>query len=537
MIDSPQQGYACARVIPLRMEAESIDKAPSLDGESLSSSGAGAGLPDVVGTSVLSRSGARWAWLAPLVVLSPFLLLSFFAQPSADEFCYADTVRRQGFLGMQLREYQTWSGRFAHNLLYGVLGLQDPRDVYFLVPLTVFVGLGLGFVVLSRILLRPVARKRDAVFVGVCLFALYVTLVPSPSEGFYWFGGAMTGQLACLCALFSAAAMTTSAQRAVGRGFRIGGILVAGALSAWAIGLYESSYALFFVGCIGVFLARRSRRFKMRAAAVLIFASIAFAVVALAPGTAIRMERVGGASLIRGILKASYYGTFHFVEWSTEISLLAAALLMLPAVCRLVRETSKAEAAQLLAPFQLAPFQRVPAQLVVRISLTFVAVLGVLLPTYYATGSSPGRVNDVAFFAFFVGAVWSFFAFVETNIARQLASVIAGKRFLRIALGVLLAGSLATRSHWYDAVKDLALRTAGYRAQLEARYATIEDAKSRGVMKLQVPALEDIPRTIYFTDLTDQPQHWRNRCQARFFGLSELATEKLNAVQRGQDWQ
>ncbi|MFO0705071.1 MAG: hypothetical protein U0517_03890 [Candidatus Andersenbacteria bacterium] len=82
-----------------------------------------------------------------------------------------------------------------------------------------------------------------------------------------------------------------------------------------------------------------------------------------------------------------------------------------------------------------------------------------------------------------------------------------------LALGWVLA---SPKSHiglaWRNVLSGSAIH---YDRQLLDRYAHIKNSSEQDVL---VPALTDVPTTLFFDDITSDPLDWRNTSYARFFG-------------------
>ena len=83
-------------------------------------------------------------WLGVVGILSPFVLLVFFAQPSADDFCIAASAK-QGFLAAQVDWYANWTGRFSMVAVATALALFGRLEsVYWVGCLIFLVGTGVA---------------------------------------------------------------------------------------------------------------------------------------------------------------------------------------------------------------------------------------------------------------------------------------------------------------------------------------------------------------------------------------------------------
>ena len=64
------------------------------------------------------------------VSLLPRIALTFYAYPSADDFCIVNETRDDGFWYMQLHSYLTWTGRYSAVFLESITSQFDLIDGY-----------------------------------------------------------------------------------------------------------------------------------------------------------------------------------------------------------------------------------------------------------------------------------------------------------------------------------------------------------------------------------------------------------------------
>jgi hypothetical protein len=158
-----------------------------------------------------------------------------------------------------------------------------------------------------------------------------------------------------------------------------------------------------------------------------------------------------------------------------------------------------------------------------------VGVAGIWLAfffTHWASGFSfrpgpPGRVaNVVCLFALLMLMIVAFMFGLQklerhATLSAQLQAI--GGWILPL-LAVLLFGQGNVRQAYVDLVTG---RAATYDRELNARYAALDAARplARSVVS---PTLSRIPTTVFFRDIATDPDDWRNRCYATFWGVPEV---------------
>jgi hypothetical protein len=140
-------------------------------------------------------------WMAIILCLLPFLLLSLFNVLSADDYLLYTFYRSAGFLRTQQNLYLTWSGRYTSTFLSGsYVSLDILRSYPFLHVLLFFLFTWCGiFFLLSAIrsLLpgRPYTRTR-VIQASFVLFVLLLYVQAEIATGYYWFSSAVVYQSA-----------------------------------------------------------------------------------------------------------------------------------------------------------------------------------------------------------------------------------------------------------------------------------------------------------------------------------------------------
>ena len=123
-----------------------------------------------------------------IITLILLAVLSFFAYPQADDFVFANSLNKFGWLGSQINWYKTWFGRFSSTML-----LISGSYVDFLIPYKVFPVLTIfGYIFAFYLILKKVCpdiSKKFGLVLAVTIFMLYISGMPSLSQEFYWFTG------------------------------------------------------------------------------------------------------------------------------------------------------------------------------------------------------------------------------------------------------------------------------------------------------------------------------------------------------------
>ena len=123
-----------------------------------------------------------------VIFLVLLITLSFFAYPQADDFFFANSLNKFGWLGSQINWYNTWFGRFSSTMLLVSAGYIDFSILYKIFPILTIFGYLFAFYLASGKLFPDASRQFKLIF-SLTMLLLYVSGMPSLAQEFYWFTG------------------------------------------------------------------------------------------------------------------------------------------------------------------------------------------------------------------------------------------------------------------------------------------------------------------------------------------------------------
>jgi hypothetical protein len=211
-----------------------------------------------------------------------FFYLTFFIHPSGDDFTYAFLELKSPFFKAYFDEYFLWNGRFTSNffvlknpLTFGFNNIWLYRVVVFCLQFLLLTSI---FLILN--LVKSFFNLKSRIFISFFLFLSYLLLIPALNEGFYWYTGLVTYQLAIILSLLYLYSLFFR--------FSVLRIFFIIFLQACIIGLNEVVilYLIIFHFLIFLFYSKHP---KKKYFILLSFTSIIFGlIVYLAPGNSIR---------------------------------------------------------------------------------------------------------------------------------------------------------------------------------------------------------------------------------------------------------
>lgn len=451
-----------------------------------------------------------------LAAVIPFFLLTHYAHPSADDFCYA-TLFRQGGFWQQIRgEYLGWKGRYSaifFTAAYHKLGGMLVTYEFGLFSLLVFFVIALYTFVWS--LLETAASKPLTLGIALGLAALYLGTMPSVPAGLYWIDGAFQYHLGNAFLMLALAALFMLYRRTGVIAMSLACLFIFLAIGTTEIAMIA------LVAVVGILAFNRMvvhGRDRLSWSLVIAVTVLSSALLVLAPGNAVRAEHASpeAGQFWFSFRHAWYHAGNVLAAWITSPGLWLATAAFVPAALRLV---------YLKGIRKEASWSRFFVILCLVPALVWVCHFGLF---WAAATTPPGRALNMIYLIFLIGWFAGTLELVGT-IARHQRLVFTEHVFpvpLRVAslaVMVLFGGFLLLQSQAHTALVDLIYRAPAYDQAMRDRYARIAVQKQaatgdeRPVMAF--PPIADPPRVLMYSDIQPDPGDWRNGCFARYFGL------------------
>ncbi len=453
----------------------------------------------------------RWtALLVALVLLKP-VYLARYAHPAADDFCYAAKAHGTTLWQWSVGEYNHWNGRYFSNLLVGRGPLWWSHDFLFsyrAVPLLLMLLTLSSFWILIRVITRRSLSTKDELCVAILLFGLYLYAMPDIGEGYYWYTGAITYQLANSLVLLYMASLLM---------FLRGRFLITRSLHIFVIALLafiiigmDEIHTLLMIGLntlILIILRKRDQRINGWMLAFLGWSLACGCLVFFAPGNAVRATNFPQAHAMLRSLEMTALQTARF----TTIWVLSPALLALSFLYIHVHDRIKAYVPLMAASFFLRPIQSAFLLVVITAACVF--------PLYWSTNVlGTYRTLNVAYFFFlplwFINlTVWINHGWLDILLHRPMTRGIA------IGCSIVAVLSIGFMRNGYRACGDLLEgRASRFDAEMMDRYAQFTNADN-GMVTMH--DLTDPPRTLCVFRQSGNDRRWMNSCEARYFGVDE----------------
>lgn len=305
--------------------------------------------------TVLSRRTVAWLCAACFgLTLVPLIAAAFDAHPVYDDFLHtaaaSEAWARTGGLGQTLAAawdrmavmYQTWQGTFAAMFLSALQPMVFSARLFFLTPLATLGALLLAGAYFFKELVRRTlgADQSAAVIAYTAFMTLLIQFVPGVGEVLYWQSGTpYTFSVTVIFLILGLLLKLRRPQRAALLVWRCLALVVCGVLlGGCPYPLALSGLVAAVLLCAWSLLARS--RARLGSLALLAGVAAALLAVVLAPGNAVRQERVGEPmSPVSAILQSVAESLETSGQWFGP-QLIAVCALVLPFLLKPARECS-----------------------------------------------------------------------------------------------------------------------------------------------------------------------------------------------------
>lgn len=458
-----------------------------------------------------------------VVAIMPFILLSAFNHPSADDYCYAFRSLNKGFWALQFDLYWTWTGRFfASAAISAYPYLADFIGLGFL-KAYVFVGwVSISFLLLSIFLLlkslfRELLSLKLLLWSSLGFVTLYINLMPSTVEGIYWLAGASTYIWGSSLGLMGLSIILNLSHTEETPGY-------------WQ----SRRYLLYIAACIVLILCATSSN---EITAFILTAVLGMGTVAalqigssnfltwslgfltaitgilisfLSPGNAVRYEdNPIPLSYFEVLVRAVDSFESYLFSWMLDPIVLSSGILILPSAFLLMKSQ--------FFPRELLKMRNV-------LTIFIVPCLGLIFASflllYKVVGYLPPRALNIIYLLFLIG--WFLIVPLLLN-ATSAADEPKLPEYMYMVVKSLVILSLLFNSSFLIAAKDVILYAPRYNAELQDRYDKIDQALAGAEKDVQVKPLKTLPATLYYKDIAADSKYVHNVCQAGLFGLNSIA--------------
>jgi hypothetical protein len=456
-------------------------------------------LPYRIALGLLLLAVLRHVWMA------------FYIHPYADDFSYT-VAGLETPLGERLvQEYTSWNGRYFSNVLVLrsplVLGMAKGLWLYRIAAILLIVLTWYAAFHFLRVLVPKVTRSITATG-ALAFLLLQLHAMPDASEGFYWYTGAVTYQLANALSLFLTTnwvVRSRSSEQPSLLWYFVQSVLIIA-----IAGSNEVHMAFLVLGHAAYVLWKwnEERRWSRPAVVLLSLTVVCAIIVAMAPGNATR-------EALFPLRHDAWRTLTYSVAQTGRFTLLWIAVLALPSFF-FIAFLRKGVAHGVVQPF-LRPMNKWLV-LAIPFALVFVS----MVVTYWPTGllGQYRTLNMAQFYFipawFFALAVWDQVVFRKGSWSFEHPN----PALVQWAF-VLLSTTFLWKGRDGRVTDDLLSgRMARYDEGMSSRYRILTgDARTGSAEVIEFVPVEQ-PTSLVILALDASEGHWMNQSYAKYFGVA-----------------
>ena len=478
------------------------------------------------------------------VSLLPLLYIGRYNVMSADDFSMCKEMHRvvtEGggigsifsyALSYVAKSYQTWIGCYAVSFLDvfnpGVFGEQFTRITPVVMVGSILAALYVTIRCTVSCFYGKDAHRKECLEIGAVRSFLVRQKMPSPSEAFFWYAGAIAyTTLHYLLFVFTALQIWSGKLTKTGHkaAYAIGASLLALIVG----GSQYTTGLLAVIGTVFLFVVV-NRKIKWQQIIPGVFLMIGFGISMCSPGNSMRQSGTTGMAPVKAILLSFVQALHYAKEWVTPLFLLVV-LFLLPVMGKVIRESKKK--------------YRYAYPLIVWF-FSFCLFAAGFAPSLYGVGNvDSGRIKNqlqslfylLAFFDIFYGLGWLArkTGEGEKEVYRDMHTVISvlGK-YTAVLQGiffvlVLLVFAGTSDKNTFSSVSALRSLANGeaktYYAEAQER---LTDYKNPDVTVVEAEPFSVKPHVLYFTDIVEEgePNYWINENIAAYYGKEKVILRK-----------
>lgn len=440
----------------------------------------------------------------------PFIYVSFFIHPVADDLTYAVKAIHHPFAIAWLNEYLYWNGRISSNVFVLLNPMVwDSLVWYRLIPILLIALTLLSVFVAVRFVFRHVFVWSTQLLIALAFSLLLLHQLPLISEGIYWYTSAVTYQLGIIFFILTAIAVYALFKKNyLFSAFAHRAITCLLLLVSAGFNEVQMLLTIFFSAVI-LFYAYRNKRFKNESVLIFSTSLIAVFLVIMAPGNDIRagiyteVHRFwysAGMSLLQT-------GRF-FLMWASSFALLFSSLLFF-----YIYINNK-------------PLQRFIQPLsfihpLVAVGILFSVLFIAVFPAYWSTGIL-GQHRTLNLACFYFHVLWFFTLAIGLNAYLPLSKVkpLSAQYTLMLVL-VFFINLIAVKNNGLVLHDIMSKKVHTFDKQMQQRRQSILTAIHNKNESISLASISSKPASIFVYDISSNPDHWLNLAYNRYYNTEQ----------------
>jgi len=442
-----------------------------------------------------------------ILAILPYLYLSFFVNPSADDFSLSGQAQQNEFFHLMYHNYFFWNGRYISNIFIYLNPIAFGSFVgyktisFLMMVLLIFVN----SIFIAQIFVSINNKKR--LIASLVLSLLFIQNMPIISEGIYWF----TGSIIYLLGVFVFMSYLTLLIFVLKKKGKIHHDFLLIILLFLACGFNEVLtllIVLFLTTMVYVFYRNKTEE-KKQIMIQCLFACLFAGVMIFSPGNEFRENAYENAhNLSYSLIFSSLQVARFSLTWITSIPLVAASFIYFQ-----FNKELKENNVLIKKSFYINRW----LSLLSLLAVIFICVF----PPYWATGIlGQHRTLNVAYFFFLI--LWFINLTVWYNYYQNKFNFSLTKRIQTTLAVFLLVGFMFT-GNGYHSLSDIFSGAAiNYNKQMNNRYTKLEEFRKANEKKVVLKEIKNPPKCLFVSDITENEKDWTNQAYNLYFRLDSL---------------
>ena len=480
-----------------------------------------------------------------LMLSVPVFVLAFYNLPCADDYTFGRTMQlwitENGYdlpgmikcaIQNSVQYYFNWQGRYSESFFASFM--PEIFGCYWIWTIFIYSFFSAVIVFLVRTLVEYLAgevEKWTGVSIGILIAITIIENIPFPVEAFFWFDGSMAYMFHHTLYLWMMTLIVKycfTYNKKKNKRYLAGASVLA-ALVAGGNNVTAFASVLTLGTCLVIAIWKRE---KQKIAIPFIVSVIGFMISYLSPGTRIRGGDVHNSILLT--IRKCFVWTIkqYFLKWTFPVMVI---LLLL------------------LTPVLLNVIHKVLEKTKISFSYPILMVIGVVCavssmssPSFYILGEpGPGRLKNVIYVNYVILMVllygyvlgWLIKRYPDSKIEKRIVTVWekccwqVRTVIILVGISLLCIGGSSKPGVSLEAVSELISgEAAQYHAEGIIRKESYIDEK---IADVEVEPYSVKPTLLFFDDITDDPDNWKNKGLAEFY---QKNSAKLNRFDEDVDY-
>lgn len=441
-----------------------------------------------------------------IVATFPLLFLSFYNEPSADDYAYAIKLFKDSFFNIEYYEYMHWGSRYTAT---AVLITNPIHWGYFFGYKIISICMIVFFIYASYFMFYQITKKKIlSIKLASLLSFVYIFLLPGIDSAFYWLSGSATYHLGNIFFLMYIGCSAKIAEK--NKIFLTISLFI---LIFLIVGCNEISmiYLLLYNFLFLSYNYYTTRRFFTLHFYLFTWTVLLTFFILIAPGNYERSHSIINPLSLSEFFLKSLRKTIVLIFRYALISFIITFLTFY----------------NLRKPLQNIKLKMLTLPYLIYIPLFFVIIFIGCFPSIYSLGSYPPlRTVNVIFFAVLILIMIVCYKLVSCPLTKklQVPQILSIIILLIIVLGYTFVigdkNVYDINNNIYNAYEDiLSGKAQKYNKEVHERYNIIQSSKED---TLYLPPLQAKPQIIYHSDISQDPKHFYNASMAEFFNKKAI---------------